>query len=111
MQHVREQDQTYRDGNSGVKYLMRGPRIDWGIILVKPGEALGGHYHEQVEETFYVLEGQGIMLVNGQEHALTPGDVYRMDPHDQHDIRADAETPLKLIFIKCPYAPDDKVNL
>ncbi len=111
MQHVREQDQTYRDGDSGVKYLMRGPRIDWGIILIRPGEALGGHYHEQVEETFYVVEGQGTMLVNGQEHAMAPGDVYRMEPQDQHDIRAHADAPLKLIFIKCPYAPDDKVNL
>lgn len=111
MQHVREQEQAYRDGDSGVKYLMRGPRIDWGIILVKPGQALGGHYHEQVEETFYFVEGRGVMVVNGQEYAASPGDVFRMEPQDRHDIRNDGDVPLKLIFIKCPYAPDDKVSL
>jgi mannose-6-phosphate isomerase-like protein (cupin superfamily) len=111
MQHVREQEQSYRDGDSGVKYLMRGPRIDWGIILVKPGEALGGHYHEQVEETFYFVEGRGVIVVNGQEYPATPGDVYCMEPQDRHDIRNDGDAPLKLIFIKCPYAPEDKVSL
>ncbi len=110
MQHIREDAQAYRDGDSGVKYLMRGPRIDWGIILVKPGQALGGHFHEQVEETFYFVEGRGVIVVNGQEHPATPGDVYRLDPQDRHDIRNDGDTPLKMIFIKCPYAPDDKVS-
>jgi mannose-6-phosphate isomerase-like protein (cupin superfamily) len=111
MQHVSEQEQAYRDGDSGVKYLIRGPRVDWGIILLKPGQALGGHYHAQVEETFYFVEGQGAMIVNGQEHAVGPGDVFRMDPEDRHDIRCEGDTPLKMIFIKCPYLPDDKVSL
>jgi mannose-6-phosphate isomerase-like protein (cupin superfamily) len=111
MQHVREQEQPYRDGDSGVKYLLRGPRIDWGVILVKPGQALGGHYHEQVEEIFYFVEGQGVMVANGQEYVASPGDVFRMEPQDRHDIRNDGDAPLKLIFIKCPYAPEDKVSL
>lgn len=111
MQYAREQDLAYRDGDAGVKYLMRGPRVDWGIILIRPGETLGGHYHEQVEETFYIVQGDGVMVVNGVEHAATPGDVFRMEPHDRHDIRNDSNAPLKMIFIKCPYAPEDKVSL
>ena len=33
-------DFEYRGGTSGVKYLMRGPSIDWGVILLKPGELM-----------------------------------------------------------------------
>ncbi|MHB1294942.1 MAG: cupin domain-containing protein [Anaerolineae bacterium] len=111
MERVSEKDLAYRGGDSGVKYLGRGPRIDWGVILLLPGQSLGGHYHETVEETFYVVQGRGTMVANGERIALQEGDVLRMDPTDRHDILNDAEAPLKLVFIKCPYAPKDKVDL
>jgi quercetin dioxygenase-like cupin family protein len=110
MQKVRESEQAYRGGDSGVKYLMRGPRIDWGVILLLPGQTLGQHYHSEVEETFYVLQGQGTFLVNGQEQPAVKGDAFRMEPTDRHDIRNDSAQPLKLVFIKCPYLPKDKVD-
>lgn len=71
MQRVNEGDCEYRDGDSGVKYLMRGPKIDWGVILLKPGQEMGEHGHEQVEETFYFLQGQAKMIVNGTPRPAT----------------------------------------
>ncbi|NLV74523.1 MAG: hypothetical protein GXY52_07555 [Chloroflexi bacterium] len=59
MQFVRESDQPFRNGVSGVKYLMRGPLLDWGIILLLNGEQLSGHCHREVEETFYILKARG----------------------------------------------------
>lgn len=111
MEKVSEKQLTYRGGDSGVKYLVRGPRIDWGVILLLPGQTLGGHYHREVEETFYVAEGKGTFVVNGQEHLASVGDVFRLEPEDRHDIVNDAGEALKLIFIKCPYLPNDKVNV
>ena len=111
MQRVREKELAYRGGDSGVKYLMRGPRIDWGVILLLSGETLGGHYHREVEETFYVLEGEATFVVNGTEYAAQAGDVFRMEAEDRHDIRVDGPASLKLLFIKCPYLPDDKVSV
>ena len=108
MQKVNEQDFDYRNGASGVKYLIRGPRIDWGVILLLPGEKLGGHFHNQVEETFYVLEGRGQFIVNGVEYAAEPGDAFRMEPQDRHDMRNSGREPFKVVFIKCPYLPKDK---
>lgn len=111
MQHVSEGECKYRGGDSGVKYLMRGPKLDWGVILLLPGQALGGHYHHEVEETFYVAQGQGTFVVNGQEHAACEGDAFRMEPADRHDIRNTSLAPLKLVFIKTPYLPQDKVDI
>lgn len=111
MQKVSEGDQTYRGGDSGVKYLLRGPKIDWGVILLLPGQKLGGHYHEQVEETFYVLQGQGIFTVNGRDYPAREGDAFRMESEDRHDIRNESNQPLKLVFIKCPYLPQDKIDI
>ena len=111
MQKVGEREVTYRGGDSGVKYLIRGPQIDWGVILMLPGQTLGGHYHEQVEETFYVVSGRGTFLVNGEAHPAAEGDAFRLEPEDRHDIRNDSDAPLKLVFIKCPYLPKDKVDV
>jgi len=111
MQRVRESELEYRGVTSGVKYLIRGPRIDWGVILLLPGEKLGGHYHHKVEETFYVVEGKGCFIVNGQDFSAEPGDVFRMETNDKHDILNNGMDNLKLVFIKCPYLPKDKVDI
>jgi mannose-6-phosphate isomerase-like protein (cupin superfamily) len=81
------------------------------VILLKPGQSLGGHYHEEVEETFYVARGRGMFLVNGERCAAEEGDVFRMEPTDRHDILNEGDQPLKLVFIKCPYLPKDKVDV
>lgn len=111
MQHVNENDLEFRGGASGVKYLFRGPKIDWGVIVFAPGERLGHHYHERVEETFYFVEGGGVMIVNGTEHRIRVGDAFRLDPTDRHDIVNDTSAPLKAVFIKSTYDPKDKVNV
>ena len=110
MEHVNEKELEYRKGESGPKYLFRGPKIDWGVIRFLPGETLGRHYHEEVEETFYFTSGTGKLIVNGEEHAIRPGDAFRLEPHEKHDIVNTGTVPLDGIFIKHVYKPKDKVN-
>jgi quercetin dioxygenase-like cupin family protein len=111
MDRANETQRAYRGGDSGVKYLLRGPRIDWGVILLLPGERLGLHYHDEVEETFYFIQGAGKVCANGEEYNAVLGDVFRLDPTEVHDILNDTDQPSKLLFIKCPYLPDDNVSL
>jgi len=112
MQIVREQDQAYRGGASGVKYLVRGPRIDWGVILFAPGERLGRHLHKEVEETFYFVEGAGgRFIVNDKEYPIAVGTAFRIEPGEVHNIVNDTPAPLKAVFIKSPYLPKDKVDV
>jgi len=112
MQIVREQDQAYRGGTSGVKYLFRGPRIDWGVILFAPGEQLGRHLHREVEETFYFVEGAGgRLIVNDREHPIAVGTAFRIEPGEVHNVVNDTPAPLKAVFVKTPYLPKDKVDV
>ena len=67
MEKVNEHEKTFRNGASGVKYLFRGPAIDWGIVRFAPGEQLGLHKHAEVEETFYFPSSEPLMIVNDQE--------------------------------------------
>ena len=112
MELVREQEKSYRDGSSGVKYLLRGPRIDWGVILFGPGEQLGRHMHRAVEETFFFIEGTGgRFVVNDQEHPIAVGTAVRIEPGEVHNIINDTQAPLKAVFIKSPYDPSDKIDV
>ncbi len=108
MQKINERDCAFRGGDWGVKYFMRGPKLDWGLILLKPGQAMGEHGHREVEETFYILEGKPTLTVDGRKIPTVPGDVFRLEPPERHDLSNEAKDPARVIFIKTPYLPADK---
>ena len=85
--------------------------MEWGIIVFKPGQELGPHKHAQVEETFYFLDGAPQMIVDGVAHRVEPGDAFRIDPGEAHNIINDTATNTRLVFIKTPYLPDDKLSV
>jgi quercetin dioxygenase-like cupin family protein len=111
MEKVSESEKEYRDGDSGVKYLCRGPKIDWGVIRLKPGQSLAAHYHNEVEETFYIVEGEAVFYVNKVEHHLVAGDAVRLTAPESHEVVNQGDQPLKMVFMKCPYLPKDKVTV
>ena len=110
MKSVNEKEIPFRGGESGVKYLMRGPSIDWGLILLKPGEKMAekAHGHNLLDETFYFVEGDGVMIVNDEEFGALEGSVFLVEPKEMHNIRNDSQKPIKIVFIKGDYKPDDK---
>ncbi|MBL7223070.1 MAG: cupin domain-containing protein [Candidatus Brocadiae bacterium] len=110
MERVNAAELEYRNGDSGPKYLCRGPKIDWGVLRFLPGQELGTHYHETVEETFYFTSGTPKMIVNGEEFRVRVGDAFRMEPGDVHNIINDTDGPTDAVFIKSAYLPKDKVD-
>lgn len=110
MEKTNEKEKKFRFEDSGSKYLFRGPRYEWGIIVFKPGQTLGKHYHNEVEETFYFLEGKPQMLIGEKTFRVEPGDAFRIDPKEKHDILNDTQENIRIIFIKCPYLPEDKIS-
>lgn len=111
MERVNERDRAFRDGDCGVKYLFRGPNIDWGIVRFLPGQELGLHMHNEVEETFYFPAARPLMVIAGKSYRVEPGDAFRISPGEPHNIVNDTADPADAIFIKSSYRPKDKVDL
>lgn len=111
MKKVKEQNFEYRDGDSGVKYLMRGPSIDWGVIKIMPGNKMAEkhHGHNIIDETFYFIQGDGVMIVDNEEYQAPEGSAFLIEPKEMHNIRNDSSKPIKVVFIKGDYKPEDKI--
>lgn len=73
-----------------------------------PGRATRRHYHARTEEIYAVLEGSGEMEVDGDRHAVGPGDAVLIPPGAWHEIRAAGAGELR--FLCCcapPYSDED----
>jgi quercetin dioxygenase-like cupin family protein len=73
------------------------------VVVVEPGKGAPPHQHDDTEQVFYVLEGEGTLLVGpAQEpHAVRPGDVVRIPPSVRHTIRAKGPGDLRYLAIDC----------
>jgi len=110
MERVNEFEKSFPKGDSGVKYLFRGPNIDWGILVLKPGESLGKHGHKEVEETFYFPNSAPIIYINDVPYRVKSGDAFRIPTTESHNITNDTASLIKIIFIKHIYRPEDKIT-
>ena len=63
---VNEKDFEYRFGDSGPKYLMKGPRMNYALVQFQPGQDFQAHYHNVMEENFYILEGKVDIVVHNR---------------------------------------------
>jgi len=111
MEQVNEHDKQYRNGASGVKYLFRGPLTDWGLIRFAAGEQLGQHKHAEVEETFYFPAAAPLMVIDGRQIRVRPGDAFRISPGEVHNIINDTGATVDAVFIKATYRPQDKIDV
>ncbi|PWH13462.1 MAG: cupin domain-containing protein [Anaerolineae bacterium] len=109
---INEKEEEYRFNNvSGPKYLLRGPRSDFGLVVLMPGEDFPTHYHHEVEENFYTLEGEAEIYIFDKVFTLRPGDLLHVPPYHPHYLINRGKVPWKAVFAKSPYNPKDKYDL
>ena len=53
---------------------------------LKVGATTTLHYHEQAEEIYYILQGSGVMEIDGQTAEVGPGDAIAIPPRALHQI-------------------------
>jgi quercetin dioxygenase-like cupin family protein len=107
MEIVYEKD---KPGKDGIKYIIRGPNIDWGVITLEPNQNMSPHYHKEVEETFYIISGTFTFLIKDKKELEAPaGTAIRFEATESHGFKNKGKTPAKCVFIKHIYKPDDKV--
>jgi mannose-6-phosphate isomerase-like protein (cupin superfamily) len=54
------------------------------LHLVEISENARTHYHKRLTEIYYILEGTGEMELDGERHAVSPGDAVLIKPGCRH---------------------------
>lgn len=67
---------------------------------LKPGTSIGYHAHENDEEVYVILEGKGIMTINGEAHEVSTGDVILNKPFWSHGLENKSDSDLKILVFE-----------
>ena len=108
---VNENDREYRFGDSGPKYLMKGPRSNFAHVAFNPGQDFKAHYHNVMEENFFILEGEVDIVVDGVVNHLKAGDLIHIEPGEIHYVINNYDKPMKMVSTLAPYTNPDKVDV
>ena len=108
---INENEREYRFGDSGPKYLMKGPRSNFALVRFNPGEDFQAHYHNVMEGNFYILEGKVDIVVDGKVNTLSAGDMIHIEPGEVHYVKNAYDAPMKMVSTLAPYQEVDKVNV
>jgi mannose-6-phosphate isomerase-like protein (cupin superfamily) len=80
-----------------------GTRNVWlGITEVDPGNASNLHSHDEREEIFYVISGQGKIRVADEEEAIEPGSCIYIPIGLPHQLINTAKEKLKAVAVTSP---------
>lgn len=108
---INEREREYRFGDSGPKYLLQGPRMNFALVRFQPGEDFKAHYHNTMEENFFVLEGEIVIVVDGKENTLTAGDLIHVEPGEVHYLINRSNALVQMIASLAPAKDGDKVEV
>ncbi len=108
---INENEREYRFGDSGPKYLMQGPRSNFALVQFQAGQDFKAHYHNIMEENFFILEGEVDIVVDGKVNHLKPGDLIHIEPGEIHYVVNTSAKAMKMVSTLAPYQEKDKVEV
>lgn len=77
---------------------------------VPVGAITESHCHPRTEEIYYILEGQGRMMLNGEQRVVGPGDAIAIPPQAIHQIENIGTITLRFLCCCAPgYEHEDTV--
>ena len=72
---------------------------------IEPGGVAELHTHEEMEQTFIVLEGEGLFKIGNQEYRLGKGSIAFVPAKHPHQINSVGDTSLKILIFTAPPPP------
>jgi quercetin dioxygenase-like cupin family protein len=76
-----------------------------------PGQDFRAHYHEIMEENFYILEGTVCIVVDGVKHNLTPGQFIHIEPREVHYVINTSQSVARMVSTLAPFQDVDKIEV
>jgi quercetin dioxygenase-like cupin family protein len=86
--------------------LTRSDSLTLGVARLSPGETLRAHRHEQAE-AYLVLDGAGVVTIDGSAHAVGPGAGVFIAGNAVHSVESTGQTELRVAYVLAADAFED----
>ena len=105
------QEQVAERGNARWKTLISAgltasDSLTLGVARLSPGEMLRAHRHQQAE-AYLVLDGAGIVTIEGSAYAVGPGAGVFIAGNAIHSVESTGETELRVAYVLAADAFED----
>jgi len=74
-------------------------RLKMGYTTIYPTGTTTGHTHDDMEEVYFVISGEGIMVVGEEEFEIKPGDGLYVPPGVYHTTYQRGNLPLTVLWV------------
>ena len=68
--------------------------------VLPPGASIGLHKHKDDEEVYVILEGTGVMEIDGTRTSVKPGDTVLNKPYGSHALYNESEKDLRVLVFE-----------
>jgi mannose-6-phosphate isomerase-like protein (cupin superfamily) len=86
----------------------RSRHIDYRISMYQPMAHVGRHKHAVQEQVYHVLEGEGVMEIDGVSRVVRKHDFIFLPPGVEHSIANTGLVDLVFLVVTSPVTDDEK---
>ena len=72
--------------------------LSFGIVEILPNSRTSGHSHDTGEEFFFVIDGEGTLLLDKKKYILKKGDIIFIKEKARHQIINNSDAKLRFLF-------------
>lgn len=97
-----EVEKEIHDGNTYYRVLPRKAteKLEICMVCVPPGSKVPAHTHNDHEQAYIILQGSGVMRINGEERMVTANTVVYIPKNAEHEItNHDKHNQLIYLFV------------
>lgn len=91
-------------------HLVKDKQLSVIEELMPPGAAELRHHHDRSQQFFYILTGEVLMEINGENMLISAGSGVRILPGTRHQIRNPSSSPVRFLVVSQPPSHGDRID-
>ena len=93
-----------RYSTSNTRHIWSRYSFGLNVVEIEQGYSIPEHneLERDQEEVFVVLDGDAVMVIDGEEHPAPAGTFTRVAPSLTRTVRNDGEKPVRLLIVSAP---------
>jgi mannose-6-phosphate isomerase-like protein (cupin superfamily) len=91
-------------------HLVKNKQLSVIEEFMPPGAAEVRHHHERSQQFFYILTGEVLMEINGENMLIPAGRGIRIPPGTRHQVRNPSSGPVRFLVVSQPPSHGDRID-